>query len=246
MKYNVEIIILGILLLAIIIFYTNAINKKFSVNVYVETTYLYIISSLIVMSIIVLFLDKYNFQVSPIILIGTIIVTFISLFSLMLIPAYYTVLKHIMLILFITTLAILTLNIYRLADYSNILLKVIITICVIISAIIILINLYGLDFINSLMPYLVFSLLALIIVEVVDLLFGTSEGLSYRSKIYSWIAVILFTLFLVYDIKKISADGQNIVENCQNLDICVDYPRQTISVLLDIVNLFSNLTNISR
>jgi FtsH-binding integral membrane protein len=97
---------------------------------------------------------------------------------------------------------------------------------------------------------MMYVLSTLIVVELLELIFGDyrSDGFITRTKIYSWIGLLLFSGFLIYDTQKIIIDGNKIVDLCDSGDqmICSDYPAASLGIFLDIVNLFNNLSMINR
>jgi FtsH-binding integral membrane protein len=95
--------------------------------------------------------------------------------------------------------------------------------------------------------YLSMALLSLIVVESFDLIFGSTSGLYERSKIYGLIGVILFSGFLLYDSQRLVREakvGAMLSKYYKTND--VNYPALSLSIYLDIVNLFSSLTNMNN
>lgn len=82
--------------------------------------------------------------------------------------------------------------------------------------------------------YLLIALFSLIISRVVEI-FITIKYPEYKTnnKAISYISIIIFSLILMYDTKKIIVNA----ENCYN----PDYINESLSLLLDSINIFSNL-----
>jgi FtsH-binding integral membrane protein len=228
-----SIIILSILLLVIVYFIAYFDTKRISENIYITNTYLYIFGSIIVISLTCLIIDKYNLfkNISPLYIFGIVIVSFLTLFGTILTSPNQYYIKNICYIIFVITLGILIFNIYKLASNKNILLQILLIIGVMFTCISILFNLYPIEQINTSGPYLLFALFGLIIFEISDLIFGSKEGLSYRSRIYAWIGMFIFSGFLIYDTQQIK----------KNYNSNPDYPVQSLSIVLDTINLFSNI-----
>ena len=95
--------------------------------------------------------------------------------------------------------------------------------------------------------YLALALLSLIIVEAMDMIFGSTGGLLERSKMYGWVGVVLFSGFILYDSQRLVEQakvGELISKSFNTNDI--NYPALSLSLYLDIVNLFSSLNNASN
>ena len=95
--------------------------------------------------------------------------------------------------------------------------------------------------------YLTLGLLSLLIIEAIDLITGSSTGLLNRSKIYGWIGIGLFSGFILYDSQRLVEQakiGEFVSKYLKTND--VNYPALSLSIYLDIINLFSSLTNASN
>tara|TARA_B110000208_G_scaffold191887_1_gene260745 strand:- start:5695 stop:6276 length:582 start_codon:yes stop_codon:yes gene_type:complete len=87
--------------------------------------------------------------------------------------------------------------------------------------------------------YLLTALLGLIIARVVEL-FIVIQYPEYKTnhKLISYISVTIFSLLIMYDTKKIIVNANN----CYN----PDYINESLSLLLDSVNIFSNIFMINE
>jgi FtsH-binding integral membrane protein len=94
--------------------------------------------------------------------------------------------------------------------------------------------------------YLTIILFSLIVVEILDLLVGTREGLRGRSRIYGWVGVALFSGFLLYDTQRLVEQAKLGEEMAQYINMDnINYPGLSLSIYLDIANLFSSLTSVN-
>ena len=86
--------------------------------------------------------------------------------------------------------------------------------------------------------YLMFSLLALIVARCVELFmtYRNKERPSNYSRIISYVAVILFSFFIMYDTKKLIVNAQKCVRP--------DYINESLNLFLDSLNMFSSLYHI--
>jgi FtsH-binding integral membrane protein len=87
---------------------------------------------------------------------------------------------------------------------------------------------------SSLGGYLLYGLLALIIFQLMDIIF---LDYSYKKiKIYGIITVILFSGFILYDTDVLLSKS---ITN-------PDYPVESMNLFLDILNLFSGISNSNK
>ncbi len=104
-----------------------------------------------------------------------------------------------------------------------------------------------LDWLQGYSAYFSMGLLGLIIFQSLDLIFSDSnKGQNNRFWYYSIFAIVLFSGFLIYDTQKIIKEAyilQYVCRNRQHLE-CANYPEKSISMFLDLLNLFNNLTNV--
>ena len=81
-------------------------------------------------------------------------------------------------------------------------------------------------------PTLIAILIGVIIFSVINMLFDK----NYRNpKWLSYLIIILFIFFVMYDTKKIKIDAKKCKEST------VDYINASLGIVLDIMNLFQNL-----
>lgn len=80
--------------------------------------------------------------------------------------------------------------------------------------------------------YLLIALVGLIVARLVEIFRKTSYN-SYNSKLISYISIIIFSLFVMYDTKKIIINANN----CYN----PDYINESLHLFIDSINLFQNL-----
>jgi FtsH-binding integral membrane protein len=78
---------------------------------------------------------------------------------------------------------------------------------------------------------LFFALLSLITVRIVEY-FRTDKS-KYRQRLFSYIGIIIFTLFILYD-----------TNNILQRDYDQDFVTASFDYFLDIINLFSNIVNL--
>ena len=92
---------------------------------------------------------------------------------------------------------------------------------------------------DSWFMYLFIGLIALVIARIIELImtYRNKERPKF-SKWISYISILLFSLFIMYDTKKV----------IDNANQCVnpDYINESINLVLDSLNLFTNLYDVNR
>lgn len=91
---------------------------------------------------------------------------------------------------------------------------------------------------NSWGIYLFIGLIGLIVARVVEMFITKKETRSKMSKIISYVAVVIFSLYVMYDTKKIIKHAKHCVNP--------DYINESISIFLDSLNLFQNFFLLSN
>ena len=228
--------LIGLLLLTFFIFF-SAFNKKGlpTCNRFLINTYAYILFMIL---FIFNFIEYLTIQ--PTAIAQNYFLLFILnislLIPLLIISSSIPILKHFILILWLSSFAFL---IYPLklrleqkstADLEKLML---IFIFIIIAASILSIILPA-RFFNGLSLPLFIGLLGLIFAQIVDVLLG-----SNNNKTISSIAVILFTIFISYDTHLAIVASKNCKEDK------ADYIQYSMGLFLDFINLFSSLDNSS-
>jgi len=244
--------LIGLVGILVVLIYNSAFKKgKFTCKKYILNTYLYILLTLVLMVLLNLSLDEE--KVPPNIffgqsngLMGLLIGLFVTvglLILLMLISPKRVLIKHAVWLLFTCVLAVLAYPTYIITKESNTVLKT-------------LFGTIGILILFSVMAFwkpelislswgtgLVFVLLAVIIFEFVNILFSIDKKgrIKYRrSKPLSYIVIVIFTLFILYDTKVI----QVAAKKCKTSN--VDYINQSLGIVLDVLNIFQNIGNIQQ
>ena len=244
--FNLDISLSGFLLSVVILsyaIYKNAyINNKLTCNKYILNTYLYIILSLVLVSISVLVVDKFQFVNH--IRYGNYMTFFIFLFltigSLLLtmyIPSHNTIFKHVSWLSFVILIGLTLFPIYKLTQQSAVLSSTLITtlsIVVILS----LVAFYKPELISlSWGPILLILLVSGIIFRIGLMFLSNVKTYNKWSIILSYGFIVLFSFLLLYDTKKIQINSMK----CKN----PDYINESLGIFLDIINLFSNIGRVN-
>jgi FtsH-binding integral membrane protein len=242
---DLALIILAITVVTIFFVLYRQITQPLTEKLYIVNTYLYIFGGLILIALFNTIFDKYNM-----IEIGTaknifiiFILSMLSLCATIMIPRENQVFKHLAWTTFMFSLSLLTYDFYQMGKINGTLWTTLGSVFSILALMSYIAYSYPHDTFDSWGIYLTTALFGLIVAEVIDLLFG-GKTIESRIKIYSWIAIVLFSGFLIYDTQQIRKRALILTEMCQNKKqiVCADYPVESLQVILDMVNLFQNIS----
>lgn len=241
--------LIGLLGIIIVFIYNTAFSKGFfTCNRYILNTYLYILMAFVLISLEVLAFDlnqvdilQYfgsigSFIITLIIVIGILIVT-------MSINPRNVLLKHISWLVFVGILGILVYPAYLRSKDKNTLLPVLLSL----TAILVIFSLVAFvrpDLISfSWGPILMFLLIGVIITHLIFLATINKRSNNQNMKFVkgvSYFIIVLFIFFVMYDTKKI------IVAAKQCKEMTADYINQSLGIIIDAVNLFQSLVNVTN
>jgi FtsH-binding integral membrane protein len=154
---------------------------------------------------------------------------FVLLFVILFIPSKYFIVKHLVWFLYLVAMAyIIKPSIQR----NNIVFTVLIT-----TGLFILLSFLGSMFSEYISlgweKYLLMGLIGLILISVVSFFLPRNQNFIYT---ISYITIGLFAMFVLVDTKKILS------VNCAD----PDYINSSMSLFLDVLNIFSAVNNVSR
>ena len=241
--------LIGILAILIVNVYNTAFKGgRFTCNKYILNTYLYILLALVIICLENIILDNQNVSVEKIFgpfrgWAGVILLFVLSLgllITLLGVNPKNVVLKHLLWFVFVLFLGLLAYPSYISTLENN---TFVATLFSTIGILILftLISFLKPDLIQlSAGPILGFLLLAGIITELCFYFFGRKEHRQGRSKGFAYFFIALFTIFILYDTKKI----QVAAKMCKESN--VDYINQSLGIVLDGLNLFQNLAIVNE
>tara|TARA_B110000967_G_scaffold205586_1_gene250433 strand:+ start:2046 stop:2771 length:726 start_codon:yes stop_codon:yes gene_type:complete len=226
-------LLIGIVVLGI---FTNSVDFnpiKFHCENYVLNTYLYFILSWAIVMATTVTLSKNNIAVSDIFSGPATILIFIGSLILMM-AVYFTppklfFTKHF---LYIAQIVLMGLFLYPYYVNNKVLFK-----HIALSTLALLITLTIVVFI---MPnlvkdywgaYLLIGILGILIARIIEV-FANPKGVPMRSRAISYISIVLFSLLVMYDTKKVIVNSQNCINP--------DYINESLNLFLDSLNLFQN------
>ena len=226
------------LVLSVLIYKNAYQNNVLTCNKYVMNTYLYIALSLMIVSTTVLILEKYidfsqyfnNYS-----FVALFISTLVFLVSTMFISPENTMLKHLSWLIFIMLIGVSLYPAYKVGKISNMLYPTLITTILLVLGLT-MVAFYNPDLISlSWGPALISALVVGILLQII-LFFTGLETRNWYSLILSYVFIIIFSLLLLYDTKKLQINSQNCV--------IPDYINESIGIFLDIINLFNNILRV--
>lgn len=235
---NLSLFVISMLVLSVLIYKNAYQNNVLTCNKYVMNTYLYIALSLMIVSTTVLLLEKYidfsqyfnNYS-----FVALFISTLVFLVSTMFISPENTMLKHLSWLIFIMLIGVSLYPAYKVGKISNMLYPTLITTILLVLGLT-MVAFYNPDLISlSWGPALISALVVGILLQII-LFFTGLETRNWYSLILSYVFIIIFSLLLLYDTKKLQINSQNCV--------IPDYINESIGIFLDIINLFNNILRV--
>lgn len=225
------------LIVSFLIYKKSYIKGKLTCNNFILNSYLYILLSLLLICNVVILVDKKNglrFYNQ----IGFFwILLFFSLaflFLTMSIDPRKTIFKHLSWLVWIITMGISMYPIYLRSKQNGVFLS---SLAVTFSMVATLtgIAFYRPDMIDLKMgPILLVLLLSGLLLKIFTTLFAKRKIANNISYYTSYVFVVLFSLFILYDTKKLQVNA----EKC----VIPDYINESMGVFLDILNLFSSIS----
>jgi FtsH-binding integral membrane protein len=251
-NYSLAAVLIAIFVIMGIV--ANNLRSPMTSRMFVTNVYLYIILAILLTALTFIFMERLKISVDSTSVMyctwGALIVAIIIIFAFALSPREYVITTHIYYAIFAVAMGVLLYPEYMRSRENNTLLQTLGTVILIVLVLTWITNQFPPSYFNGWGPILLVALFGLIIFELLDVLFGSYEGLTIRSKIYAGIGVLLFSGFLMYDTSRIYARADGVV-NCVNSGsasslVCADYPRESINVYLDILNLFVDISTLQR
>lgn len=219
----------------------NAIkDKQFTCNRYILNTYLYVILSLNLIALQVLFMEYFNVNFMPswIVFLGIFILTIICVIALHKISPKKIILKHVIWVLFLGLIGLSFYPMYLLyINQKHLILSAIITTLLLFLGLSLLAYLRP-DLISlSWGPVLLVILIGIIIMElIVGLLFSNGETRNWLLRMISYLVIILFMVFILYDTKRLQINAKKCV--------VADYIKESMGLFLDIWNIFVRILSL--
>jgi len=242
--------LIGILAVLIVKVYNTAFKGgKFTCNRYILNTYLYILLALVIISLQNITLDNRNVDVESIFQhfrgwSGVILLLILSIGLLLIVLSTNprnVILKHVLWLTFVLFLGCLVYpsyvstienNTVMATLFSTIGILLLFTIVAFVKPNWISLN-WG--------PTLGFLIIGGIIAELCFYFFNRNNRKRVgRSKGFAYFFIALFTIYILYDTKKIQVNARLCKEST------VDYINESLGIVLDAINLFQNLAIVNE
>ena len=242
-------VLLGLLGLIIVGVYNTAFKKGFfTCRHYIFNTYLYILMALVIISLQVLSFDLYKLDIHSYIggimsFVIFLLLIFGILYLTMSINPRSVLLKHISWLIFLSIVSLIAYPSYLKSKEQNTLLPVLLSLVgiLVFFSVIVYINPDLVSF--SWGPILLFILVGFIISHLIFFLTLKKRNKTQNSnyiRFTSYGIILLFIFFIMYDTKKIVVGAKL----CQ--EKTADYINQSLGIVIDALNIFSNLVNVTR
>ena len=215
-------------------------DKKFICNRYILNTYLYIILTINIIALQVLIMRYFNidFNVNYFIIIGIFLLIVACIIALNKIDPRKIILKHFVWLIFILLFGLLFYPMYLVySNYKGVILSAILTT---------LLLFIGLSLVAYLKPELIslswgpilFVFLGMgILMELLMFVVFKNYNSSKWVRIMSYFFIGLFMIYILYDTKRLQINAKQ----C----IVADYISESLSLFLDIWNVFVRLLSLS-
>lgn len=245
--------ILFIIIIIIIIYFIYLKTKQvLSVKNYLINTYLYISLAISIITLTWLFMSNYEYgSFKTTNNITKIFIAFIILLILLYFIIYLgndkIILKHTIWVVFMLLTAYVTYIFYEVNVNNDTLKKTLIELFIIVISFTFLAIYLPPDIFIKWKKILMYSLIIMIIIEIIIFFVSDKKNFFNKIKMTSFIIIIIFCGFLLYDTQKIVKNGMTVTNKCisKNQFICADYPKESMGIFLDIVNLFERITILS-
>ena len=210
------------------------VKGKLTCNNYILNSYLYILLSLLIVSSGVILLEKWNKNLFSFRSRGTFwILLFFSLGTLMatmFTDSRNTLLKHSFWFALMMFFSVIVFPIYLLTKKTNTLQSTLGTLFIMVSSLT-AIAFYNPDLISlSWGPVLLVFLVAGIVLSIMNMLLSGRRTFMKYHTILSYLFIVLFSIFILYDTKKLQVNAKKCV--------IPDYINESLGIFLDIMNLF--------
>jgi FtsH-binding integral membrane protein len=219
------------------IFNLSIKDSKFTCNRYILNTYLYIILTINIISILMILMEylKVQFRPNGLLFFSMFFVSLACIFMMHYIDAHSIVLKHIVWLVFILLLGLLFYPMYnRYKNQKHLILSSMLTTLIIFV---------GLSFVAYIKPewislswgpVLLLLLIGGIIMELITIfLFSKSNNRSLVLSLLSYFFIMVFMVFILYDTKRLQINALECVK--------ADYIKESLGLFLDIFNIFVRL-----
>ena len=247
----IQLLLLLIVILVLIFGIYNNVQSQLTVKTYIITNYMYIFTALLLFILTNTAMEqkKFNLMNFDNKLMPLFILSIVLLIGIMFTPAKHQIPLHLMWLGFVIILSATGYPVYSIAKKEKILNKVLITLGIIFISLSYLTYTSRLDWLQPYSSYFRYGLLGLVILESMDLIFSNdNKSQDTRFWYYSIFGIVIFSGLMVFSTLKIMNDGKLLEKNCKSIAHleCANYPKKSINMFLNIINLFNSLVGAKR
>jgi len=232
---NKILMVLTILIVLVVFFvYVNSFDDNVpTCEGYLTNVYLYLVLALLIIAFSVIFIAKRRYPITGHKVLIAMIVLFVALFTMFSLNPRNVLINHLVWLIFVIGLSVIFYNIWRYSVYRDVLNSTLIIVAILVIGLTAIVN-YKPEWVKlSWGNALMIALLVGIFAWVIPLFFrGTTKMTNYY-KMLSAIFVFIFMMLILYDTKLLRVKA----ETCS----FPNYPKDSLGLILDIINLFNNL-----
>lgn len=236
MDYNKQLITLSILICLLIFFiYIRSFeNDVPQCKGYVLNVYLYVLLGLLITAFSVLFIAKRRYPITMVKSLLAFAVAALALFGLYSISPKQVLLNHVVWLVFLIAMSTFVYTIWRYTKYRGTLNTTIIA-TVLIFSLMTLIVFIKPDLVKlSWGSTLTILLLGVLLAWIIPMFFSWGKDMTTYYRFLAAFLIVIFSFLVLYDTKLLKERSKT----C----ILPDYPRDSIGLFLDIINIFGGMS----
>jgi FtsH-binding integral membrane protein len=236
MKTNVKLLIIALLIIIITFFvYQNSFeNDVPKCQDYMTNVYLYVLLGLLITAFSILFINKRKLAITTTKSLLAFGFAIVAIFAMYMVSPTNVLLNHAIWLIFIISVSVPLYTIWKYSTYKGVVTSTLVITTLLVA---------GLSVIAHIRPEwiklswgssLTVILLVGIFAWLVPLFFDQGGQMNLYYKVLSALFVGVFMMLILYDTKMLKEKAK--------MCIIPDYPKDSLGLFLDIVNLFSSVT----
>jgi len=229
--------IVGSVLVIIVLFNTALKNGKLTCNRYLLNSFLYVLLAILLAFTTIKTYEFYNVKVESYIFWGSFVVSILSIIGVFFVKNL--ALQHVLWLMFVASMGTFLYPLYKsLQEQQDHTVGNVLLAMAGLLGVLLLVIVYRPNWVKlSWGPVLFMTLIGVVLLSLLNLIFGSKTG----SLVISYVSVVLFSIYLLYDTKIILLHA----EKC-GPDNPPAYPQESMGVFTDILNIFVNIANIQN
>ena len=235
--------------LVIVYIISNELDKVVTPSGYMFNTYMYILLGIVIVGCSWVCLDGMDgISINSRSIFSAFLVSLAALFGTLLSSS--SMVRHVAWTVFMMSMGLISYVCYKYLEMEGMLFNVFASMVVLVGVLSWMAYKWPIDTFDSWFEPMMGMLLGLIVVQIVDYLVfwgGDMDGFVTRSRVYSLMSLLLFSGFLLYDTQKLRMNAVLVSKMCggRTQGECANYPVASMSIFLDVMNLFASMSNLS-